>query len=56
MNIASPGGVFGSYDGADSLVGNKDSYAPGTTVIPKVLGAYTRAGKIKLKNKRRKKK
>jgi len=56
MNTAGEGGVFGSYAGPDSLVGNQDTYNPGSAIIPYGLGTYTRAGKVKKRRKRRKKK
>lgn len=56
MNTAGEGGVFGSYNDPDSLVGNQDTYNPGSAIIPYGLGTYTRAGKVKKRRKRRKKK
>lgn len=50
-NAAGAGGVFGGYDSGGIFSG--DFYAPGSAIIPKVLGAYTRKGKLKSKRKRR---
>jgi hypothetical protein len=58
MNVAGDGGVFGGGDsfGHGGAVGNSDFYAPGTAVIPHVLGAYSRKGKVKSRRRKRKKK
>jgi len=52
-NVAGDGGVFGDYESQVDLFNNKDSYAPGSAIVPTFLGAYTRGGKIKIKPKRR---
>ena len=41
-NIAGPGGVFGNYTQSQF---SSDSYAPGDTRVPKVLGAKKVKGK-----------
>jgi len=63
MNVAGDGGVFGGGDsfGHGGAVGNSDFYAPGSAIVPHVLGAYSRKGKIKtikgkIKTRRRKRK
>lgn len=52
-NAAGAGGVFGAAAGADASVFSSDSYAPGDTRVPKVLGMYSRKGKIKKKKKKK---
>ena len=55
--MAGPGGVFGDYStpsGSGARVGNEDFYAPEHgAIIPKLLGVYTRKGKLKRKPKKR---
>jgi hypothetical protein len=53
LNTSGSGGVFGVYNSTD--LSNKDSYASGTTVIPKILGTYTRQGKLKKRKNKWKK-
>jgi hypothetical protein len=58
MNAAGEGGVFGDGEsfGHGGSFGNSDFYATGSAIVPKVLGTYTRKGKIKTKKKRKKRK
>jgi hypothetical protein len=51
MNAAGAGGVFGVGGATEAGIGNSDSYATGDTRIPKVLGVYSRRGKVKAKRK-----
>jgi hypothetical protein len=57
QNMAGPGGVFGDYStpsGGGARVSNEDFYAPEHgAIIPKLLGIYTRKGKLKRKPKKR---
>jgi hypothetical protein len=55
--MAGSGGVFGIYGNADleggASVGNSDTYAKEHgAIVPKLLGIYTRAGKLKRKKKK----
>ena len=50
-NSAGAGGVFGDYTGGSSF--SSDFYAPGSAIIPKVLGMYTRKGKVKKRKKKK---
>lgn len=58
MNAAGAGGVFGGGEsfGHGGSFGNSDFYAPGSAIIPKVLGTYTRAGKRKSRKRKKKRK
>lgn len=59
MNAAGEGGVFGGGDsfGHGGSFGNSDFYAPGSAIVPKVLGTYTRSGRRKkVKSRKRRKK
>ena len=53
-NTAGAGGVFGDAASMNQggAVGNKDFYAPGSAIVPKILGIYKRSGKVKTKKKR----
>lgn len=56
-NTAGAGGSFGnasSMNHGGEVPGGGDWYAPGDARVPKVLGIYSRAGKIKKKKKGRK--
>lgn len=50
-NAAGAGGVFGGFESGGAFSG--DFYAPGSAIIPHVLGTYSRKGKVKGKKKRR---
>ena len=58
MNVSGAGGVFGAGGSFEhgGAVGNSDFYATGNTKIPKVLGTYTRDGKVKSKSRKKNKK
>ncbi len=58
VNAAGAGGVFGSGSANSSApaIGNSDFYAPGDARTPKILGMYSRSGKIKSRTKRKKSK
>ena len=55
--MAGPGGVFGNYSTPSeggARVGNADSYAPEHgAIIPKLLGVYSRKGKVTRKRKKK---
>lgn len=51
VNAAGAGGVFGVGSSADFSSFSGDFYAPGDARVPKVLGVYSRKGKIKKKKK-----
>jgi hypothetical protein len=53
MNMAGPGGVFGGFESTGGAVGNIDSYAKGDSRVPKVLGMYTRSGKLRARKKKK---
>lgn len=53
-NSAGAGGVFGGFESGGAFSG--DFYAPGSAIIPGVLGMYSRKGKVKRKRKKRIKK
>jgi len=61
-NSAGAGGVFGTGGsfGHGGEVGNTDFYASGSSIVPHVLGTYTRGGlrrnKRKSKSRKRRKK
>ena len=55
MNTSGADGVFGDYADIGGLVGNQDTYNPGSAIIPKLLGVYSRRGKIKSKRRRKRK-
>ncbi len=56
--MAGSGGVFGDYSTSNeggASVGNSDTYAKEHgAIIPKVLGMYTRNGKLKTKKRKKK--
>jgi len=56
MNVSGAGGVFGAGSSGEfgGAVGNSDFYATGDTRVPKVLGTYTRNGKLKSRKKKKK--
>lgn len=57
--MSGAGGVFGINSGSSgdngANVGNSDTYAPESgAIIPKILGMYSRKGKIKSNRKKKK--
>lgn len=59
FNASGAGGVFGINAGSSgergASVGNSDTYAPEHgAIIPKVLGMYSRNGKVKTRKKKKK--
>ena len=53
-NSAGAGGVFGDFQGGGSF--SSDFYAPGSAIIPGVLGMYSRKGKVRKRRKSKKRK
>lgn len=53
-NMAGTGGVFGNFEGGGAF--SSDFYAPGSAIIPGILGTYSRKGKVKVKKKKRNRK
>jgi len=51
-NSAGDGGSFGGFESGGAFSG--DFYAPGSAIIPSVLGTYSRKGKVKGKKRRAK--
>lgn len=51
-NSAGDGGVFGSFGGSGAF--SNDFYAPGSAIVPQILGTYSRKGKVKGKKRKAK--